>query len=246
MQINKFKKVGRSKYKIIFDNTDIILYEDIILKYDLLLKKEIDVDLLDQIIEENKYYEAYHIALSYIEIKMRNRKEIIKHLTNKEFSQKEIDYVLDKLDNLNLLNENAYIKAFINDKVNLTNDGPYKIRNQLIELDFNEIDIDNYLNTFSESIWEEKLIKLIDKKKSLMKSKSYYMFMNKLKNDLYNMGYEKDMIEKHLSNISYESNSLDKEFEKANRKFKSDKTKITNSLLRKGYSYEEIKSKFNE
>ena len=47
MQINKFKKVGKSKYKIFFDNTDITLYEDIILKYDLLLKKEIDVDLLD-------------------------------------------------------------------------------------------------------------------------------------------------------------------------------------------------------
>ena len=246
MQINKFKKVGKSKYKIIFDNTDITLYEDIILKYDLLLKKEIDVDLLDQIIEENKYYEAYHTSLSYIEIKMRNKKEIIKHLTNKGFSQNEIDYTLDKLENLNLLNETSYIKAFINDKITLTNEGPYKIRNQLLELEFNEADIDNYLNTFSETMWEEKLIKLIDKKKSLMKSKSYYMFINKMKNDLYNAGYDKDLIDKHLSSINYESNSLDKEFEKANRKFKSDKTKITNSLLRKGYSYEEIKSKFNE
>ena len=246
MQINRFKKVGKSKYKIIFDNTDITLYEDIILKYDLLLKKDIDVDLLEQIIEENKYYEAYHSSLNYIEIKMRNKKEIIKYLTNKGFSSNEIEYVLEKLESLNLLNENSYIKAFINDKINLTNDGPFKIRNSLIELEFNEVDIDNYLNTFNESIWEGKLIKLIDKKKSLMKNKSYYMFINKLKNDLYNMGYSKELIEKHLLNIKYESNSIDKEFEKANKKFKSDKTKITNSLLRKGYSYEEIKSKFSE
>ena len=41
MQINKFKKVGKSKYIIIFDNSEIILYEDIILKYDLLIKKSI-------------------------------------------------------------------------------------------------------------------------------------------------------------------------------------------------------------
>ena len=40
MKINKFKKVGKSKYKIIFDNTDITLYEDVILKYDLLIKSE--------------------------------------------------------------------------------------------------------------------------------------------------------------------------------------------------------------
>lgn len=246
MKINKFKKVGKSKYKIFFDNTDITLYEDIILKYDLLLKKEVDVDLLDQIIDENKYYEAYHMSLSYIEIKMRNKKEIIKYLNQKGFEDNVIEYVINKLEELNLLNQDNYVRAFINDKVNLTLDGPFKIRNSLIELEFDEVEIDNYLNTFSSDVWEEKIKKIINKKKSLMKTKSYYMFMNKMKNDLYNMGYEKDMIERYLSNIEYESNSLDKDIDKANKKFKGDKTKITNSLLRKGYSYEEIKTKLNE
>ena len=40
-------------------------------------------------------------------------------------------------------------------------------------------------------------------KKSLMKSKSYYMFISKMKNDLYNMGYDKELIEEILSNINY-------------------------------------------
>ena len=78
MKINKFKKVGKNKYKIYFDNSEIILFEDIILKYDLLIKKDMDVDLLDEVILENKYYEAYDLALGYIEVKMRNRKEIIR------------------------------------------------------------------------------------------------------------------------------------------------------------------------
>ena len=73
-----------------------------------------------------------------------------------------------------------------------------------------------------------------------MKSKSYYMFVSKMKNDLYNLGYDKYMIENVLSNIEYDSNALSKDLEKANKKFKVDKTKIINSLLRKGYSYEEI------
>ena len=33
MRINKFKKVGKNKYKIFLDTTELILYEDIILKY---------------------------------------------------------------------------------------------------------------------------------------------------------------------------------------------------------------------
>ena len=240
MKINKFKKVGKSKYKIIFDNTDITLYEDVILKYDLLIKSEVDIDLIDKIIKENEHYDAFYSALNYIEIKMRNKKEIISYLKKKEFNDEIINETINKLEKLNLLNSKSYIQAFVNDKINLSSDGPYKIKKSLLEFDFNEEDIDNYLNTIDENIWLEKLKKITNKKKSIMKSKSYYMFVSKMKNDLYNLGYDKYMIENVLSNIEYDSNALSKDLEKANKKFKGDKTKIINSLLRKGYSYEEI------
>ena len=76
MEIVKFKKIGKSKYKIYFDNEEITLYEDVILKYDLLLKKKIDLDLLEEVLESNKYYELYNMALNYVSIKMRSEKEI--------------------------------------------------------------------------------------------------------------------------------------------------------------------------
>lgn len=246
MKINKFKKVGKNKYKIIFDNTDLTLYEDVILKYDLLIRKEVNLDLIDKIIEENKYEDAFETSVSYIEVKMRNKKEIIDYLRKKEFNESHINYAVDKLNKLNLLNEKRYIEAFINDKVNLTLDGPFKIRKALLDFDFSENDIDNYLKTFSSDIWKSKLNKIINKKKSLMKNKSYTMFINKLKLDLYNMGYDKYMIDNLLMNIEYSSNAIDKEIEKAKKKFKNDRNKIISSLLRKGYSYEEINSKLKE
>ena len=54
------------------------------------------------------------------------------------------------------------------------------------------------------------------------------------------------MIDKYLSCINYESDAINKDFEKSFRKFKGDKNKIISSLLRKGYSYDDINSKFNE
>ena len=159
---------------------------------------------------------------------------------NVEINDEIINETINKLEKLNLLNSKSYIQAFVNDKINLSSDGPYKIKKSLLEFDFNEEDIDNYLNTIDENIWLEKLKKIANKKKSIMKSKSYYMFVSKMKNDLYNLGYDKYMIENVLSNIEYDSNALSKDLEKANKKFKGDKTKIINSLLRKGYSYEEI------
>ena len=246
MKITKFKKTGKNKYKVFFNNTDLTLYEDIILKYDLLIKSDIDEELIDKIIVENRNYEVYDIALSYIEVKMRNEKELHKYLINKGYDEKIVDETINKIKALGLLNEKAYISAFINDKVNLSSDGPYKIKNALLDLDFNENDIDDYLYKIDYKTWSDKLDKIINKKKSIMKSKSYYMFVNKMKNDLYNMGYDKDMIEEKLSKIEYESNAIDKDFEKVNRKFNRDKNKITSSLLRKGYSYEEINSKFKQ
>ena len=246
MKITKFKKVGRNKYKVFFNNTDLILYEDIILKYDLLIKSDIDTDLLDKIILENRNYEVYDLALSYIEVKMRNRRELYKYLTNKGFEEEIVNKTLNKIEDLGLLDKKSYITAFINDKVNLSNDGPYKIKNALLDLDFDEKDIDDYLYTIDREVWSNKLDKLINKKKSLMKSKSYYMFINKIKNDIFNLGYDKDLIDEKLSKIEYENGAIDKDYQKCFKKFNGDKNKIINSLLRKGYSYEEINSKFKE
>ena len=239
MKVRKFKKVGKSKYKVFFDNTELLLFEDIILKYEL-LTKDISVEELDKIIEENRWYEAYDMALSYIEVKMRNKNEIIKYLERKMYDRKVIDDVISKLEDLGLLDSKQYISAYINDKVNLSNDGPYKIKNSLIDLGFDENDINDYLYKIEYKVWSNKLDKIISKKKNIMKSKSYYMFINKMKTDLYNLGYDKDMIEDKLSHINYESDALNKDYEKCLKKFKGDKTKMINSLLRKGYSYEEI------
>ena len=246
MKINKFKKIGKNKYKIFFDNTDIVLYEDIILKYDLLLKKDIDLELLDKITNENLYYEAYYLSLNYIEIKMRCKKEIIAYLKRKDYEDKYIDFAVEKLEKLNLLNSTMYIKAYINDKINLTLDGPYKIKRNLLELDFSEEDIDNYLNTIEDDVWVLKLKKIIEKKKTLMKSKSYNMFISKLKNDLYNMGYPNELICDELSKIEYKSDALTKDYAKAQKKYKTNKNKIISFLLRKGYSYDNIHEVIND
>ena len=71
------------------------------------------------------------------------------------------------------------------------------------------------------------------------------MFINKLKNELYNKGYSKEMIEDKLANIKYESNAFEKDFEKAIKKY-DDKNKVISFLIRKGYDYNDIKNKLNE
>ncbi len=247
MKIVRYKKMSKGKYKLTLDNTELILYEDVILKNDLLRTSNINLELLEKVMNENVYYEIYNMALTYIEIKMRTSKEIKDYLNKKNFNTKLIDEVLDRLNKEGYLNEEKYIDAFVNDKVNLTNWGPYKIKKSLLDLELDETLINNKLNTINENIWNGKIEKIINKKLNSLKNKSNYMIKNKLKIDLYNLGYDNNLIEENLNNLNLNNNeNIKKEYSKAYNKYSKKYMdqelyqKVKSYLYRKGYKIEEI------
>ena len=161
MKILKYKKISRGRYKLTTDTSELVLYEDVILKNNLLYNKDITLEILEKIMNENIYYEAYDLSLSFIEKKLRTKKEVINYLEDKCFNKRVIDETIKKLESVNLLNVRAYVEAFINDKVNLGNSGPYKIKKELVNLGIDEEEINEYLNTISEDIWLSKLDKIV-------------------------------------------------------------------------------------
>ena len=81
MKIETFKKLKDNKYKIIFENSDeISLYDDIIVKYNLLANKNLEEKNLKEIILENNKMDAYYLAIKALNKKMRTKKEIYKIL----------------------------------------------------------------------------------------------------------------------------------------------------------------------
>lgn len=90
MKINKFKKIGSNKYKIYFDNESLIVYEDVILKYNLLYKKDIDNDLLIEINKENYKSSIYDVSIKYISVRMRSKKELEEYLKKEKNMTKKI------------------------------------------------------------------------------------------------------------------------------------------------------------
>lgn len=247
MKIVRYKKMSKGRYKLTLDNTELILYEDVILKNNLLRTSNINLELLEKVMNENVYYEIYNMALTYIEIKMRTSKEIKDYLNKKNFNTKLIDEVLDRLNKEGYLNEEKYIDAFVNDKVNLTNWGPYKIKKSLLDLELDETLINNKLNTINENIWNGKIEKIINKKLNSLKNKSNYMIKNKLKIDLYNLGYDNNSIEENLNKLNLNNNeNIKKEYSKAYNKYSKKYMdqelyqKVKSYLYRKGYKIEEI------
>lgn len=243
MKIEKYKKMSRGRYKVFFsDNLNIIFYEDIILKHNLLLKKEISEDELDKIVLDNNEYSAYDMALEYISRKLRCEKEIREYLNKKNIDNKSIEDVIKRLKNNNLLDEITYIKAFTYDKFNLNNYGPNKIKKELNNLGFDSSLInDNVLIDQNEI--NDKLEKLIDKKIRTMKNYSGNILKNKIIYYFYEQGYSKEDITNILNNKDLNSkDSYDREYEKLYRKYSKkysgDELErfIKNKLYQKGFT----------
>ena len=204
MKIVKYKKGTNSKYKLFLeDGTIIDTYEDVILNNNLLYKKEINNDLYNIIINDNMYEEAYNKSVNYIEVRLRSVSEIRIFLKNKKYSEEVIDDTVKRLLKNNLLNDEVFTKAFINDKLNFTTMGPYKIELELKKHNIDNSIITNYINNIDDDIIYEKINKLINKFIKTNKKHKGFILKNKIYNNLLNLGYKSSMILEILNNYEF-------------------------------------------
>lgn len=201
MKIEKYKKISEGKYRIILDNgviTDV--YEDVIVKNNLLYKKDIDIELLNKIEKENNYEEAYNISLKYIAVRLRSINEIRVYLKKKNIDEIIIDNTIERLIKNKFLNDEIFTKAFIKDKLNFTTMGKFKLINELSKLKVDSEIISKYIEEIDDDIWYERMNKLINK---YLKSKKKYdnkILKNKLYIYLVNLGYDKNLVINAINN----------------------------------------------
>lgn len=189
MEVKSCKKLKGNLYEVCFDNREKYkLYDDIILKHELLIVKDIKNKTLEKILNENQLLDAYYKALKYINLKMRTEYEIIKYLEKYDFSKEHIDNAIKKLRKEGYLDEEKYVKAYVNDTVNLSSNGPKKIKDSLKKLRINEDIIDKYLNDVEGDIWISKIQKILDKKAKVNKH-GEKLFKSKVYSDLILLGY---------------------------------------------------------
>lgn len=221
MKIEKYKKLTNGMYQIFFDNYDVtVLHEEVILKYQLLIKKEIDESNLNKLLKENNKYIGFDLAIKYLAKKMRSTKEVDDYLKKNEFDKETREDIIKLLNNDNYLNDLEYAKAFINDKINLSNDGPNKIKNKLIELGIDKEIVNDIILIFNDELQKEKINKISNKIINTNKTKSSNFLKNKIVEYLYRQGYDKDLIKNCIDDMSFvdDKNIIKKEYDKIYKK----------------------------
>lgn len=247
MKIVKYKKNSKGRYIVsVDDGREFLLYEDVILKFNLLLTKEIDDNLLNDINKMNNEYEVYYAALNTIKNRIKSIYELRKYLENKGYDLELIDKILLKLIDQKYLDDRIYARSYINNQIVTTSHGPIRIKNDLLNKKVESNIIDDELTVFDVELQIEKIDKIIKKIIKSNKSNGGLVLKQKVINELKNKGYEFSIISNIIDNYDFSRDDIskkeyDKLYKKYSKKYQGQDLKriVREKMFMKGLSYEE-------
>lgn len=248
MKILKYKKKRNGQYEIQLDSgKDLCLYEEVILNFSLLLKKNIDEEELDEILLSNQEYDVYYVALKSLKNRFKSVKELRISLLKKEYPVESVESAIHKLLSQGYLDDRSFAKAYINTQMITTSKGPKKIEKELLEKGVSRDIIVDELAIFTKDEQIIKIEKIANRLVRSNRSRGGIVLRKKIIQDLHNMGYSGSIVEDVLSSIDFGDTKdivkkeTEKLYQRLSRKYsgKELEFKIKEKLYQKGLYYED-------
>ena len=176
-------------------------------------------------------------------------KKSYKHWLEKfQLSKQNEENLICKLENVGLLNDLYYAKAYASDKARLSKDGIGKIENDLKEEGISYGMIKDALTVIDLEEMNQKLKKMLVKKIEQNHHYSNQHLKQKIISEFLKLGFSYEEIHSALQEVKWmnETEILQKEFMKtllkAKKKYQGKELlyQVKNKLYQKGFSIEEI------
>lgn len=219
----------------------------------------------------NQTQKAMDLAVKYLSFKARTENEMVEYLKKKNMEEDIIDHVMAKLREYRYVNDEIYLKNYVEYNRQVTFYGSKRIRQDLGRRGIS----DDLLLCLEDLISrEEELLcceAMAEKNLKKLKGQTVQQKRKKLYDKLSRMGYSSDMISGTIRTLDLEEAPIElsedeiaqkqmKEMDKLNRDYdKYERThknkgykgkdleyRVTKSLMGRGYPYEIIKNKMAE
>lgn len=248
MKIIKYKKLRSGLYKVeLSDGRVLSLYEDVILKYQLLLLKEIDEEKLFLMEKDNLEWDVYHVALKRLNSRNQSVFDLERYLIQKEYPDELVQKAIKKLEKQGYLNDRIYARSYIHDQLVRSLKGPYRLEKELVEKNISLEIIKEEMTCYSKDEQFEKINKAIQKGIKSNHNRGGTILKQKIFQDLKQLGHDISYINEALSSYSFtvSSSTIKKEYDKLYRKYsrKYDGEQldriIREKMFQKGFSSKE-------
>ncbi|MBU9719859.1 MULTISPECIES: recombination regulator RecX [Bacillaceae] len=239
------------------DEYALTVSEDIFVKWSFSKGMELSEDDIVKIREEDVLDKAFQKTLNYLSYRMRSEKEVLQYMKDQEVGEEEARRLLDRLQDLNLLDDRAFAEAFVRTKKNTQKKGPLLIEQELYQKGISQKDIDHALKEYPEEEELENAIKTASKKQTSYKKEGNRQRKQKLLQFLMQRGFSngiaKQAVDKCEAEIpeDFEWEGLVKQGEKAIKKFQKYEAwerdqRIKQYLYQRGFSGDSIEAWFSK
>ena len=158
----------------------------------------------------------------------------------KEFSKKDREQAIIKLQKQGYLNDLAYAKSFVHDQILTTSSGPLTIKAKLLKKGISENDFQEAIKEYDEEIEKTKIKKIVMKALKGNSNKSIAMLKRTIFQKLISDGFNKNLIELGLANLKQDDENSIRQ-----KQLKKIKTKLERKYSGKELEYR-IKMKMRQ
>lgn len=248
MKILKYKKKTNGQYELQLESGEVLsLYEEVILKYELLLKRKIDDKEKEDILSSNQEYDVYYVALKSLKSRFKSVKDLRVLLLKKEYPQEFVEKIIQKLLEQGYLNDRSFAKAYINEQRITTSKGPKRIEKELLDKGVSSSIIVQELSSFTKEEQIPRIKKVAERLIHSNRSRGSFVLRKKIIHDLLNLGYELSIIDEVLNQLDFgdmkdiAKKEYDKLYHRLSRKYSGRELeyKIKEKLYQKGLYYED-------
>lgn len=240
---------------------------ELIYMYNIVKGKSLKLGYMKEIVAEDNFIKCKNSALKIIEKSYKTEKQIAHKLAQKEYESHTIYRTINFLKEYKFLDDEKFIRMYIDEKIK--SQGRNKIRCALVKKGIDKLSIESELQKIDTSTEKRFALKLARKKYDVVKKTevNYKKIYKKLGNYLIVRGYSTDIVKDILNDVidkdeceqnikSKEGYDLNNDLNELRRvaekryniisKSESDDIKIYrklgNYLIRRGYSYENIRN----
>lgn len=256
MKITKIEKKKRL-YLIELDETEkLYVTEDTIVRYMMTKGMTLSKEEFDDIKRFAQFSYGKNLALYYLSFKKRTEKEVQDYLFKYEIEPNIIPHILKNLKEDKWIDDEYYARQVIESNLLSGNKGAYVLKQKLVQKGINKGLIDSILGETDFYPLAEKLAgKLLYKYQTKLPQKA---LLDKILQFLLNKGFSFPEAKAALESLSiqkdkkHEEELIFKEFEKQHRRLSKKyegydlKQRLTQSLARKGYDFDDIRSVLRE
>ncbi|MGX7195390.1 recombination regulator RecX [Enterococcus olivae] len=252
----KVTKVVKNKgnfYQVSFDNRETVrVSEDLLVRFRLLKDSELDPETLVEIKKSAGYDIGLQLAMNYISYQLRTEQEMYRYLKDKEISIEDARRIIQRLKELQLVDDLNYGRSYIRTQLRLSDKGPQTLMQQLRKKGLKDPVIQEVIQLYTPEDQLEIATRTAKKSLKTIRGKSHKETLQKLRLKLMQKGFSSDIISLAMNELPQEKNeeleweALVKEGTKLARKHRKDHYKLKQKLYQKGFDLDLIQRFIDE